>query len=70
LEANGYNALSFFQGGEYIYPIETIRANIKSQWTVRDYVTFNQTNKADKPYLIHYLSNNDFKIAVTNLNNI
>lgn len=51
LEGKGFKGLSFFQGGEFIYAVISIRANKNGEWKEKNYSTFNEKDKQRMTFL-------------------
>lgn len=47
LEKEGFEGLSFFQGGKYIYPIISTWSNKNSTWKEKNYSTFSYSDGKD-----------------------
>ena len=67
IETFGYSPLRFFQGGKFIKPIISTRANSKLVWKEYTYSTFNDIEEYD--FELFYLTEEEFLQEIINLKN-
>lgn len=65
IETFGYLPLRFFQGGKFIKPIISIRANSKLVWKEYTFSTFDDVEEYD--FELFYLTEEEFLQEIINL---